>query len=229
VELVDPHRQQGDEHAGVRDGIQEERRPQAEALDQRPGDRASEHAGAHEDGAVQADRVRDVLLPDQLHVERLAGRWLDREDQPRQEGDHEHHPDLDDVGGHEGELNGGEHAVPGVGPNEDAALVEPVGDGTRPHPEEQDREEEQGGLDAQGDTAVGEVEDQNGSGGPVHPRACDRDQLPDEEQPEVPRDVHRGERLPHLVGQPGHASRLRGAPTTTFGPRRPARCARRSR
>ena len=178
VELIDPHRHQGSEHPDVGHRVQEERRPQAEVVDHRPGDRATQHASSGEDGAVQADGVRDVLLPDQLDVERLARRRLEREDQPRQEGDHEDHPDLDDVRGDERELDPCEHGVARVRPDQDAALVEPIGQRPRPYPEEQDRQEQQSRLDPQGDATVRELQHEDSTRGPVHPRAGDRDQCP---------------------------------------------------
>ena len=83
---------------------------------------------------------------------------------------------------------------------EQASLVRPVGDEPAPRPEEEHRPELGRRQRPDGHTVVRQLEDEEGLGDQGEPVADLRDELSDEEQPEVPH-PQRPERVPRPAPQ----------------------------
>ena len=70
----------------------------ADDHDDHAGEGGADDARDLEDRAVETDRVREIVGPDHLGHERLAGRVVDRQRHAEGEHDHVQHPELDDAG-----------------------------------------------------------------------------------------------------------------------------------
>ena len=185
VERLVVHQAQPDDDGEEAHRIDGEGGPDAERGDGQTGERRADDAGAVEHGRVEGDRVADVLAPDELDRERLADRHVDGVGDPEQEGQHEDHPDLDDVGEDEDGQDRGEDHHRGLGRDQDASLGQRIGGDPGEQAEDDDRDELGGGHDAEPDRVVGQLEDEPRLGDLLHPGADQRDRLAAEEQPVV--------------------------------------------
>ena len=149
------------------------------------GQRRADDPGPGHHGAVQAHGVREVPVLDHLGEEALPRGLVDRGGDALKERERVDHPELDDPGRHDGPQSEREHAEGHLRREQDPPLVVPIGERPTERSEQQDRPERERGVDPEGDPAAGQLEHQPRGRDHLHPRAGDRDRLPDEEPAEV--------------------------------------------
>jgi hypothetical protein len=185
VEPVGVHGQQGADHGQERDGVEEERWGDPDRRDQPAGHGRADHPGGVEAGAVEADGVGDPVGADHLAHERLAGRHVEGGGAAQQQGQGVDHPQPHRPGGGQGPEDQGEHGHRGLGDQQQAALVEPVGGQPGPGPEGEHGGELEGQGDPERQGGVGEAQHQPVLADLLHPGAGGGDQVAEQEQPEV--------------------------------------------
>ena len=180
MELGRIHLHQRDEHRHERERVDAETGRDSPEGDDHARDRRARDPGRVDEDRVEADGVDDPVGADDLDHERLPGGVVDRQDEAAK-GDHdEHHPRLDDAEGREQEEDRRRDRHPGLGDDQQLALVEAVGERAAERAEEEDARELQGGGEADGEAGAGQGEDEPELGDDLHPVAGQGDDLPGE-------------------------------------------------
>ena len=174
--LADPerpliHQREADDRGEEAGRVQTEGKRDAEGADGESGDGRTDDPGGVEQRGIERDGGRDVLAADHLDAERLADGHIDRVRHAEQEGQREDHPDLDDVGVDERGQDPGEDHHAGLGPDENAALRQRIGEDAREQPEDHDRDELGGGDDPEPDRIVRQLQDEPRLRDLLHPGA----------------------------------------------------------
>ena len=77
AQLADAQRHQREEHGGKRGAVEHEHPAGADDRDQHAGDGRADHPGERERGRVQGDRVRQIVVADEIGDEGLAHRRVE--------------------------------------------------------------------------------------------------------------------------------------------------------
>ena len=170
--------EQPDEHGQKARGIHEEagcgarRRPAAPAPPEYPGE--IEGGGVERDGAHR-------IAPGQIAQERLPDRNLECADQPRDQGERVHPLDRD---GSKAVRSPSASASEKLQQQQRSPFVHPPGHHATVEREQQDRQraEERDQADLQ---RVGQLEGEPPERHRLHPGAAERDELTDDEEPEI--------------------------------------------
>ena len=185
VQLVFAHEPETHEHREIGCGVEREAPTIADADDQSAGQRGAEDPRRVDDGAVEHDRVREITRRDHLTDEGAAQWIVEREKDSAREGQRVERAD----GGMRRERQGGEPNRLGhlqrLRQHEQPAFVEPVGDGTGPRRQDENRTILTGREDPDAKTAPGDLQDQQRERDVREPVAGVRDRLADEVELEV--------------------------------------------
>jgi hypothetical protein len=238
-ELILAHHDQTGDHREVGDRVEGEAPAEADARDQRARQRRTRNLRQGDDRAVEDDRVRQVVLRHHLRDEGAPERVVESQEDTAHEGKRIQH-DERRMGQErqDGDRRRLSH-LEALRHEQRSTLVGPIGHRAGPCREHDQRPELAGGERADSEAALSQLEheqDQRDVGELV---ARIRDQLADEEEPEVvgrerlerlaergPRQTAgdgRGGRLGRRRGRAGHGQRLT---RTRDGRRRGARGAR---
>ena len=147
-----------------------------EAPDGAEADRGDQHAG--EDGAddarevhaahLQRDGVHELVLRDQLRHERVAGGHGQRDREPEEECAHQQVPELDQVGDDQDPERGVREGDDALREQQQRALVVAVGDDAAERRDEEHRQRDGDGDEAERRGGVGELEREEASQQLVH-------------------------------------------------------------
>jgi hypothetical protein len=177
-----------------RDGVDQEDPARADGDGQDAGYRGSDHPGHVERGAVEGNRIGQVVVPDQFGDEGLAHGGIQGGHHAEHQGKAVDVPELCGAGEHEDPEACAQHGHGGLREHQQLSAVKPVGHQPCHRREEELGAQLQGHRDTHGSGVLfGQmVKDQPVLGGALHPGADVGDQCPDEPDPIV-QDVQRFE------------------------------------
>ena len=195
-ELARVHQPQAGEYRHEAGGVDCEGGADAEARDQQAADAGPDDPRGIEERGVERDRVRQLVSADHLEGQLLAGRRVEHEHDPRQQGERVDHPNLDDAGEDHSRERRRDHHPDRLRDDDRPPGVEPVDDHAGHQPENAERHELTGREQSDRERRMGEREHQPGLRDLVDPGAALRDGLAEEVEPVVPMHAEAGERAP---------------------------------
>ena len=164
--------QQGHQEGEVAQGVGQDGPARADGRDHQSGHRRADDPGGVEARRVEADRVGQMIRSGDLRDQRLPGRVVEGRAEAEQQRQQVHVP----RGRHSGHGQQAEdertQGQPGLGDQQDPALVEPVRDQAAVRAEQQHRQELQARRDADRERRpAGQLEHEPVLGHPLHPGA----------------------------------------------------------
>ncbi len=159
------------------------------------GDRGPDHSRAVEDHRVHRDRVGQIFAPDHLDHERLPPRHVERAHKSIERGEHDHVFDFDDAGpGQSREHERADHQQR-LRADYQAAAIDVIDHHAGEQCDQHDRHEARKRDDAEHQRRIRKLQHQPRLRDHLHPGADQRDQLSDEEEPEIamPQRAERGQ------------------------------------
>jgi hypothetical protein len=179
------HAHEHRKHRNERECVDPEAPRLADPRHDQPRDCGTEHARGIECGRVQRDRIRQILDPDHLDEERLPSGEIERADRAEHEREHEHHPGLDHGEAHEQREQHRLDERQRLREEDELAFVDAIDDRARPEREQHDRQELGEAEQAEHERRVREPVHEPTLRHALHPRADQRNDLSQPEQPEV--------------------------------------------
>ena len=185
AQLADPHREQSDHDGPVAGRVHGEGDADPGQGDDETAERRPDDARRRAQRRAERDRVRQVVLPDDPEHERVPRRVADHEDEPLEDRDHVHLPELDRARQRQDCERAGGDDRERLRHEQEAADVEAVDHRADREAEERHRQELGEGERSDGERRSGQVEHEPVRGDLLHPRADERDAVADEVEPVV--------------------------------------------
>lgn len=185
-EGAEVHGPEGKQDGNETESVQEERRADADGLNDDACERGAEDARDLERHRVDADGVDEDLAPDHLKEKSLAYGIVYSRNSSLDEREDIDVPDLDIAARDEAKENGGLDHEQGLGDHEGRTLGQMVGQDAAKQRKEHNGQELEGDNGSEGERGiVGELEDEPRLRGGLHPGAGEGDELAGPEEAKV--------------------------------------------